>query len=241
MEGVASYSRNFSSLPPNGVEVRSVFIQQHVFETALPTTNDFDVLNVDGIGSKFFNGSPSKPVVVGQCNNKLPGIATPPAEILTSCRRVTEGIPWNVEINVCFSAIQENVDNITMKEFLEHSDDHNRVLDYHPINVIDFNADSNSGTVYRFCLPKVVADVSFGYCMRASSSPQNQLAIDFTSVISDYLPLSEAVAQTNWNQDFTGSSVMLILAKGKKHFFVDEPRQENQKPFEEWLAIATKK
>ena len=68
VRGTAGYCRggrrfllnNFSSLPPNGVKVGSVEFQQHVFATALPTTNDFDVLNVDDIRSKFCNGSPFK-------------------------------------------------------------------------------------------------------------------------------------------------------------------------------------
>ena len=51
--------------------------------------------------------------------------------------------------------------------------------------------------------------------------------------------MSETGAQMNWDQDFTGTSVIHILAKGKKHFFVVEPR-EKEKPFEKWLAIATK-
>ena len=102
--GVASYSTNFSSFPPNGVKVGSVEFQQHVFASVLPVTNDFDVLNVDDIRSKFCNGSPSKPVVVRQCTDKLPGIATPPAESLTSLRCVTKRIPRKVKINVCFSA-----------------------------------------------------------------------------------------------------------------------------------------
>ena len=114
VEGVASYSTNFSSLPPIGVKVGSVEFQQHVFATAPPATNDFDVLNVDDIRSKFCNGSPSKPVVIRQCTNKLPGIATPPAESLTSFRCVTEGIPGEVKINVCFSSIQENEDEFTL-------------------------------------------------------------------------------------------------------------------------------
>ena len=120
VEGVASYSTNFSSLPPIGVKVGSVEFQQHVFATAPPATNDFDVLNVDNIRSKFCNWSPSKPVVIRQCTNKLPGIATPPAESLTSFHCVTEGIPRDVKINVCFSSIQENEDEFTLEEFLEH-------------------------------------------------------------------------------------------------------------------------
>ena len=52
--------------------------------------------------------------------------------------------------------------------------------------------------------------------------------------------MSEAGAQINWHQDLTGTSVIHILAKGKKHFFVVEPREEKEKRFEEWLAIATK-
>ena len=206
-----------------------------------PATKDFDGMNVNDIRSKFCNGSPSKPVVVRQCTNKLPGISTPPAESLTSFRRVTEGIPRNVKINVCFSAIQENEDNITLNEFLEHSEDHSLAPEYHPMNVIDFNADSNSGMVHQFCVPNIVTDISFGHCMKASLSHRNHLAIDFTTGISDYLLMSEAGAQTNWHQDFTGTSVFYILAKGKKHFFVVEPTEENQKLFEEWLACDTKK
>ena len=68
----------------------------------------FIVLNADDVISKFYNGSPSKHVVIRQCTNKLPGMATPPAESLTSFRCVTEGIPREVKINVCFSSIQEN-------------------------------------------------------------------------------------------------------------------------------------
>ena len=241
VEGVASYSTNFSSLPPIGVKVGSVEFQQHVFATAPPATNDFDVLNVDDIRSKFCNGSPSKPVVIRQCTNKLPGIATPPAESLTSFRCVTEGIPGEVKINVCFSSIQENEDEFTLEEFLEHNEDRSLEPEYHPMNVIDFNADSKSGMVHRFCLPNIVTDISFGYCMKNSMSPKNQLAFDFTSGISDYLLMSEAGAQTNWHQDFTGTSVFYILAKDQKHFFVVEPTEENQKLFEEWLASGNRK
>ena len=240
-EGVASYSTNFSSLPPNGVKVGSVEFQQHVFATAPPATIDFDVLNVDDIRSKFCNGSPSKPVVIRQCTNKLLGIATPPAESLTSFRCVTEGIPWEDNINVCFSSIQKNEDEFTLEEFFEHNEDRILEPEYHPMNVIDFNADSKSGMAHRFCLPKIVTDISFGHCMKNSSSPKNQLAFDFTSRIRDYLLMSEAGAQTNWHQDFTGTSVFYILAKGQKHFFVVEPTEENQKLFEEWLASGTKK
>ena len=90
VEGVVSYSTNFSSLPPSGVEKVSVEFQQHIFATVQPATKDFDGLNVDDIGSKFYNGRPSKPVVPRQCTNKLPGIATLPAKSLTSIRRVTD-------------------------------------------------------------------------------------------------------------------------------------------------------
>ena len=241
VEGVASYSTNFSSLPPNGVKVGSVEFQQHVFATAPPATNDFDVLNVDDIRSKFCNGSPSKPVVIRQCTNELPGIANPPAESFKSFRCVTEGIPREVKIIVCFYSIQENEDEITLEEFLEHNEDRSLEPENYPMNVIDFNADSKSGLVHRFCLPNIVTDISFGHCMKNSKSPKNQLAFDFPSGIGDYLLMSEAGAQTNWHQDFTGTSVFYSLAKGQKHFFVVEPTEENQKLFEEWLASGTRK
>ena len=237
----SGWRRLFSSLAPNGVEVGSADFQQHVFATLQHATNDFGGLNVDDIRSKFCNGSPSKPVVVRQCTNKLPGIATVPSESLTSFRRVTEGSPRMVKINVCYSEFQENEDNFTLEELLEHSEDRSLAPEYHPINLIDFNLDSNSGMVHRFCLPNIVTDFSFGYCMKASLSHQNQLAFDFTKGISDYLLMSEAGAQITWHQDFTVISVFYILANGKKHFFIVEPTEENQKIFEEWLASDTKK
>ena len=166
VEGVASYSTNFSSLPPNGVKDGSVEFQQHVFATAPPATIDFDVLNVDDIRSKSCNRSPSKPVVIRQCTNKLPGIATPPAESLTSFRCVREGIPREVKINVCFSSIQENEDEFTLEELLEHDEDRSLEPEYHPMNVIDFNADSKRGMVHRFSLPNIVTDISFDHCRR---------------------------------------------------------------------------
>ena len=236
VEGVASYSTNFSSLPANGVIVGSVEFQQHVFARASPATNDFDVLNVDDIISKFCNGSPSKPVVIGQCTNKLPGIATPPVDSLTSFQCVIEGIPMQVKSNVCFSSIQENEDEFPLGEFLEHNEDCSLEPEYHPMNVIDFNADSKSGMFHRFCLPNIVTRISFAHCMKASLSLKNQLVFDFTSEISDYLLMSEVGAQTKWHQDFTGTSVFYILTKSQKHFFVVEPTEENQILFEEWFA-----
>ena len=150
--------------------------QQHVFATAPPAKKDFDVLNLDDIRS----GSPSKPVVIRQCTNKLPGIVTPPAESLTSFCCVTEGIPREVKIIVCFSSIRENEDEFTLEEFLEHNEDCRIGPEYHPMNVIDFNADSKNGMVHRFCLPNTVTDNSFGHCMKTFMSPKNQLAFDFT-------------------------------------------------------------
>ena len=177
MEGVASYSTNISSLPPNVVEVGSAEFQQQVFATLQPATNDFNGLVVDDVRSKFCNGSFSKPVVLRQCTNKLPGIATLPAESLTSFRRVIEGIPRKVKINGCFSAIEEKEDTFTLKEFLEHSEDHSLASEYHSMNVIEFNVDSHNGMTHTgFVSPN---------CMKASLSHQNQLAFDFTTGISD--------------------------------------------------------
>jgi hypothetical protein len=226
VEAVASYSERFNSVPPNGVIVGSVEFQQHVFATVQPATNDFDVLNVNQIRSKFCNGTPSKPVVLRQGADKLPGVEIPPDERLTSFRRVTEGIPRNVKINVCFSSIQENEDSFTLRKFLDHSEDRSLAPEYHPMNVIDLNVDSYSGMVSQFSLPNLVRDISFGHRMKASLSPNNQAAFDFTSGISDYLLMAEAGAQTNWHQDFSGTSVFYVLAKGKKHFFVVEPTEE---------------
>ena len=95
---VASYSTNFSSVPPDGVHVGSVEVQKHVFATIRPATNNLEVLKLDEIRSKFCNGSASKHVVVRQCTNKFPGIAIPAPESLTYFRYVTGEVPRNVII-----------------------------------------------------------------------------------------------------------------------------------------------
>ena len=109
------------------------------------------------------------------------------------------------------------------------------------MNVIDLNVDSYRGIVSQFSLPNLVRDISFGHRMKASLSPNNQAAFDFTSGISGYLLMAEAGAQTNWHQDFSGTSVFYVLAKGKKHFFVVEPTEENKTRFDDWLLRDNRK
>ena len=157
----------------------------------------------------------------------LPGIVILPAESLTFFRHVTEIFRRNVKIKICFSAIHGDEDNFTLVKFFEHSEE--PCAQHHLLNVIDFNGDSYSGLVHRFTLRNIGTDITFGHCMKASLSPQNQSAFDFTSGISDYLLMSEAGVQTKRHQDFTGIIFFYIFVEGKKHFFVVEQTEENRK------------
>ena len=130
-----------------------------------------------------------------------------------------------VKINVCVSAVEKDEDNFILKEFLEHN--HTAAgISSDEGDWLKRGFKQRGGSPVFF--PNIVTYSFFGHCMKASLSPHNQLVFDFTSGISDYLLISEAGARTNWHQDFTGTSVFYILAKGQKHLFVAEPTEENQ-------------
>ena len=46
--------------------------------------------------------------------------------------------------------------------------------------------------------------------------------------------MTEQEAQTDWHQDFTGTSVFYFLLKGRKEFVIVEPTQKAQQRFDEW-------
>ena len=78
------------------------------------------------------------PVVLRQARGKRPSLVLPSA-IHGTFRRITEVIACSRKVNVCFSALQEVENNITLTSFLEHHEDPFRQPDLHPMNIIDLD------------------------------------------------------------------------------------------------------
>ena len=58
---------------------------------------------------------------------------------------------------------------------------------------------------------------------------------DFTAGISGYLLMTEQEAQTDWHQNFTGTSVFYFLLKTGKEFFFVEPTKKAQQRSDECM------
>ena len=71
--------------------------------------------------------------------------------------------------------------------------------------------------------------------------PSIREEFDFTAGISNYLLMTEQEAQTDWCQDFTGTSVFYFVVKGRKQFFIVEPTQKAQQRFDEWRECEWKR
>ena len=98
-------------------------------------------------------------------------------------------------------------------------------------NVLD--ADSRSQPQTRFTIPDAVKNVSLnelmgggmGDCYRADKE-------------ASYLLISEEGALTGFHQDFSSTSVVYVLLKGCKTFYLVRPSRNNQKMFNTYLAGA---
>ena len=226
---------SFTTTAPEGVEIGSSQFYEFISAAVEVATNDFDVCSPQEAQIKF---SPrqlqhSSPAVLRQCASLLTGL-TIPADILTF-REVLEGVPESRKINVCFSSLQEVEDAFTLKDFLTHNEDQALEPRYHPMNIIDLDIETHQRKMaHQFSLPDIVKDLSFGHRMGAALAPALKTRFDFTSGISNYLLMSEAGSQTNWHQDFTGTSVFYVVVKGSKHFYIVEPTEQHQKLFDEW-------
>ena len=54
-------------------------------------------------------------------------------------------------------------------------------------------------------------------------NPSIREEFDFTAGISNYLMMTEQEAQTDWHQDFTGTSVFYFSLNERKEFCIVEP------------------
>ena len=136
---------------------------------------------------------------------------------------------------MCFSALQEVENNVTLASFLEHHEDPFREQDLHPMNIIDLDIGPHQRTMkHTFSIPSLIKDYSLFHTYTSRMVPSIREEFDVTAGISNYLSMAEQEAQTNWHQDSTGTSVFYFLLKGRKDIFIVEPTQKAQQRFDEW-------
>ena len=160
------------------------------------------------------------PVVLSQARSKLAGLVVPSA-IHGTFRKITEGIPCGRKVNVCFSALQEVENNLTLARFLEHHEDPFREQDLHPMNIIDLDIGPHQRTMkYTFSIPNLIKDYSLGHIYTPRTDPSIREEFDFIAGISNYLLMTEQEAQMDCHQDFTGTFVFFLLfVEGKEIIF----------------------
>ena len=103
----------------------------------------------------------STPVVLRQARGKLPGLVVPSATNGTF-RRITEGIPYNRHVNVCFSAVQEVEDSMTLDSFLDEHEHQFRQPYFHPMNIIDLDIGPHKKTMKQIFGSKLDRRIFFG-------------------------------------------------------------------------------
>jgi hypothetical protein len=129
---------------------------------------------------------------------------------------------------------------MTVNQFQEAHNDPKSA--YHPMNVLDVPlADS---VLMPLEMPVVLTNqLSFGHILMTSPLYQTvpeSPAVELVKGVSKYALMSEAGCQTNFHQDFSGTSVMYVLLFGRKSFFVVSPSQNNCERLKKWDESATK-
>ena len=221
---------SFTAIAPEGVKIGSTQFYQFISSAVVDATNDFDVSSQEVAELRVRQ---IKPAVVRNGTNFLPGLEIPQDEL--SFRQVLDGFPLTRKINVCFSSLQEVEDEFDLMDLLTHNENQTLQADYHQMNVIDLDIEGHLNNMsHKFSLPDLVRDISYGHRMKAALPTFLRHQYDFTAGISNYLLLTEAGAQTNWHQDFTGTSVFYLVVKGRNNFYILENNESNQKLFVKW-------
>ena len=221
---------SFTAIAPEGVDVGSPQFYQFISSAVEDATDDFDVSSPELAETRELQ---LKPAVVRNGTNLFPGLEIPRDEL--SFRQVLEGFPLSRKINVCFYSLQEVEDDFDLMDLLTHNENQTLQADYHPMNVIDLDIEGHLNKMsHKFSLPDLVRDISYGHRMKAALPSFLRHQYDFTAGISNYLLLTEAGAQTNWHQDFTGTSVFYVVVKGRKDFYILEKNGLNQNLFDKW-------
>ena len=117
-----------------------------------------------------------------------------------------------------------------------------RQPDIHPMNIIDLDIGPHKKTMkHKFSIPNLIEEYSLGHIYTSRLHHSIRDEFDFTAGISDYLLMSEEEAQTDWHQDFTGTSAFYFLLNGRKEFFLVEPTEKTQERFDEWRESTWKR
>ena len=64
---------------------------------------------------------------------------------------------------------------------------------------------------HTFSNPNLINEYSLGHTYTSRMDPSIREEFDFTAGISNYLLMTEQEAQTDWHQDFTGTSVFFVF------------------------------
>ena len=117
---------------------------------------------------------------------------------------------------VFFLGLQEVENNMN----LEHHVDSFRQPDFHPLNIIDLDIGPHQVIMkHTFSSPNLMKEFSLSHTYTSTMDPSILEEFDFTARISIYLLMIELEAQTDWHQDFTGTSVFLQFVEGKERIF----------------------
>ena len=121
-----------------------------------------------------------------------------------------------------------------------------REKDLHPMNIIDLDIGPHQRTMkHTFSIPNLIKDFSLGHTYTSRMDPSIREEFDFTAGISNYLLMTEQEAQTDWHQDFSGTSVFLLFVEGKERIIHRRANPESPKAFwrmaKEWMEKVCKK
>ena len=151
----------------------------------LPVTQSFTVNNRQDFKNRMTRNTPS-PVVLRQARGKLPGLVVTSA-IHSTFRRITAGIHCSRKVNVCFSALQDVENNITLASFLQHQEDPFRQPDLYPMNIIDLDIGPHQRTMkHTFSIPNLIKEYSLGHTYTSRMDPSIREEFDLTAGISNY-------------------------------------------------------
>ena len=142
----------------------------------VPVSQSSTVNNRQDFKNQMTRSTPC-PVVLRQARGNLPSLVVPSA-IHGTFRRISEGIPCSRKVNLCFSALQELENNMTLASFLEHHADPFREQDLHPMNIIDLDIGPHQRTMkHTFSIPSLIKEYSLVILTPQEWIPQSERSL----------------------------------------------------------------
>ena len=196
----------------------------------VPVTQSFTVNNRQDFKNRMTRSTPCL-VVLRQARGTLPGLVVPSA-IHGTFRKISEGIPCSRKVNVCFSALQEVENNMTLASFLQHHEDPFREEDLHPMNIIDLDIGPHQRTIkHTFSIPNLIKDFSLGLTHTLRMDPSIREEFDFTAGISNYLLMTETGSTDGLASGFHRNFCFLLFVDGKERIFHRRANPESPTAF----------